>query len=59
MADGLPDLADLELQEVAPSKVAMFRREEYAKRALMLFLPFRSKEDLDRNTSNVRHRRPK
>ena len=45
MSDGLPDLADLELQEIAPSNVALFRREEYAQRALMLFLPFRSKED--------------
>ena len=46
MADALPDLADLELHESAPSSVALFRRNEYAKRALMLFLPFRSKDEL-------------
>ena len=46
MNSGIPDLDDLELESSHPSDIARYRREEYAKKALMLFLPFRRKEDL-------------
>mmetsp|Transcript_9057 Transcript_9057/g.25506 ORF Transcript_9057/g.25506 Transcript_9057/m.25506 type:complete len:294 (-) Transcript_9057:437-1318(-) len=42
----LPDIGDLELESTTPFETAVYRREEHAKKALMLFLPFREKEDL-------------
>ena len=46
MTKGLPDVRDLELSSLDPSDLALYRREEYARKALIMFFPFRTKNDL-------------
>lgn len=46
MGIGMPDMADLERDVTSPSTTALALREQYAKKALLLFLPFRSAADL-------------